>query len=89
MSDPSSWYVYLLLCANDHLYCGVTNNINKRIKQHNGELKGGAKYTRANKPCMLVYKEVVSTKSDALKREAEIKKLNRKDKLVLISKESQ
>jgi len=89
MSDSSSWYVYLLLCANDHLYCGVTNNIEKRVKQHNGELKGGAKYTRANRPCLLVYKEVKSTRSKALVRESEIKKLSREDKLVLISKQNQ
>jgi putative endonuclease len=66
------------------MYCGITNDLARRIKQHNGELRGGAKYTRANSPCSLVYDEIVDNKSVALKREAEIKKLKRKEKIELI-----
>ncbi len=78
------WIVYLLKCRNDNLYCGITNNLEKRIRQHNGELTGGAKYTRANGPCMLVYQENALDKSTALKRECEIKAMNRCSKLRLI-----
>ncbi|HAY40681.1 MAG TPA: hypothetical protein DCX64_00250 [Gammaproteobacteria bacterium] len=85
MVDSSKWVVYLLRCANDHLYCGITNDLSKRIKQHNGELKGGAKYTKANKPCRLVFQENAISRSAALKRESEIKKLKRIDKIKLIN----
>jgi putative endonuclease len=85
VTDSSKWIVYLLECANEHLYCGITNDISKRIKQHNGELKGGAKYTKANKPCRLVFQESAISRSAALRRESEIKKLKRIDKIKLIS----
>ncbi|MDC9714375.1 MAG: GIY-YIG nuclease family protein [Gammaproteobacteria bacterium] len=82
MNKP--WFVYLLRCANDALYCGVTNDIDKRLRQHNGEIVGGAKYTRANAPCKLVYQEKAKDRSAALKRECEIKAMTRSDKLLLI-----
>jgi len=81
------WFVYLLKCANDSLYCGITNNLEKRLRQHNGELKGGAKYTRANAPCELVYQEEFIDRSSASKREYEIKQMNRESKLLLINHE--
>ncbi|WP_342591002.1 GIY-YIG nuclease family protein [Isorropodon fossajaponicum symbiont] len=79
--------MYLLHCANNSLYCGVSNDIAKRIRQHNGEIKGGAKYTRAYAPCELVYQEKASNKSQALKREYEIKQMSRADKLLLVEKQ--
>ncbi len=79
--------MYLLKCANDSLYCGITNNLEKRLRQHNGELKGGAKYTRANAPCELVYQEEFIDRSSASKREYEIKQMNRESKLLLINHE--
>lgn len=82
-----SWFVYLLHCANNSLYCGVSNDISKRIRQHNGEIKGGAKYTHAHAPCELVYQEKVSDKSQAFKREYEIKQMSHVDKLLLIEKQ--
>jgi putative endonuclease len=84
MNDSYGWTVYMLSCANDNLYCGITNNLDKRIKQHNGELHGGARYTRANRPCSLVFQEPAKDRSAALIRESEIKKLKRKDKIKLI-----
>ncbi len=84
MVNESLWVVYLLRCADDSLYCGITNHLEKRIKQHNGELVGGAKYTRANGPCKLVYQENVKDRSTASKREYEIKSMTREDKLSLI-----
>ena len=83
-SDNKPWFVYLLKCANNSLYCGVSNDLNKRLRQHNGEIVGGAKYTRANGPCQLVYQEQAKDKSTAMKRECEIKAMSRDDKLLLL-----
>ncbi len=75
-------YVYILECSDGTFYTGWTTNIENRINTHNA--KKGAKYTKYRLPVKLVYSESFETKSDALKREAEIKKLNRKDKIELI-----
>ncbi|SMN00743.1 COG2827: putative endonuclease containing a URI domain [uncultured Candidatus Thioglobus sp.] len=85
-SDEKQWVVYLLKCTNNSLYCGVTNDINKRLRQHNGEIAGGAKYTRANAPCELVYQEKAKDRSLAQQRECEIKAMERSEKLSLINK---
>lgn len=78
----SVWYVYLLECNDGTYYCGITNNLEKRIKTHNSGK--GAKYTRSRLPCSLVYHELCENKSKALKRELKVKKLNRKMKERLI-----
>ena len=75
-------YVYILNCKDNTLYTGYTNDLQKRLKAHN-EGKG-AKYTKCRRPCKLVYSEQFKTKSEALSREAQIKKLKRTDKLKLI-----
>ena len=77
------YYVYILLTQRDTLYCGYTDNVEKRFREH---LSGkGAKYTRANKPLKIVYQKEFSSKSDAEKEEYSIKhKLNKKQKLELI-----
>lgn len=77
------WHVYILRCADDTLYTGITNDLENRLKQHG--LKKGAKYTSPRLPVRLVWSESVSDKSTALKREIAIKKLNRSRKLQLIS----
>lgn len=82
------WIVYLLECADKTLYCGITNNLNKRLRQHKGEMPGGAKYTRSRNPLKLVYQEEVETRSCALKREIAIKKMSRIEKLSLITQQS-
>ncbi len=75
-------YTYILQCADGTLYTGYTNNLTKRVETHN---RGkGAKYTRSRLPVKLVYFEIYSTKQCAMKREYEIKKFNRKQKLKLI-----
>ncbi len=77
------YFTYILLTKNNTLYCGYTDNVEKRFKKH---LSGkGAKYTRANKPVKIVYKHRFRTKSEALKEEARIKKLTKKEKLKLIA----
>ena len=76
-----SWVCYLLRCADDTLYCGITNDPDKRLAAHNaGE---GAKYTRGRAPLRLVYLESCADKSSALIRERAIKSLPRAEKLVL------
>jgi putative endonuclease len=73
----------LLRCADDTLYCGITNNLDKRLAAHNaGE---GAKYTRSRTPVELVYSEQYKDRSAASKREIEIKSLSRAEKLELIA----
>ena len=74
-------YVYILRCADDTLYTGWTTDLEKRIRAHNG--KKGAKYTKSRTPVTLFYYEEFESKSDALKREAAIKKLPRSSKLLL------
>ncbi|SUB75927.1 GIY-YIG nuclease family protein [Peptoniphilus indolicus] len=76
------YYVYLLKCRDDSLYCGYTINLEKRVATHNN--KTGAKYTRARTPVELVYYEIFNTKSEALKRECAIKNLSRDKKILLI-----
>ena len=70
-------------CKDQSLYTGITNNLQKRIIVHNSGK--GAKYTKARLPVKLVYKESYKTKGDSLKREFEIKKLKRTEKLNLIN----
>jgi predicted GIY-YIG superfamily endonuclease len=73
------WFVYLLKCSDSTLYTGITNNLDKRIKQHN-ENKG-AKYTRGRGPVALVKSFECLTKSEALKLEYQIKQLPKNEKL--------
>ena len=80
-----NWGVYILRCADDSLYTGITNDIEKRLQQHNGEQKNGAKYTRSRQPVTLVYSETTSSRSEASKREYAIKSLSRIQKQALIA----
>ncbi|MDO5707874.1 MAG: GIY-YIG nuclease family protein, partial [Andreesenia angusta] len=75
-------YVYILRCSDNTLYTGWTNNLYERLKKHNEG--NGAKYTRARLPVELVYVEEYETKSEAMKREYQIKKMSRRKKLLLI-----
>jgi len=77
------YFVYILICSDGSFYTGITSDIEKRLKQHNGILKGGSIYTRSRRPVKLIYFEEYKTRSDALKREYEIKKLSHKEKSFL------
>lgn len=77
-------YVYILKCADESLYTGWTNNLERRVKTHNNGK--GAKYTKSRLPVELVYFEEYEDKIEAMKREYTIKQLKRKDKLMLIEK---
>ncbi len=77
------WQIYILECVDSSLYTGSTNNLEKRIADHQ---KGkGGKYTRSHTPVKLIYWENFETKSQALKREAEIKTWSREEKIKLIT----
>ncbi len=77
------WKVYIVKCSDNTFYTGITNNIKSRLDTHNEG--NGAKYTKNRLPVFLVYLESVANRSNALKREMEIKKLNRSQKIDLIN----
>lgn len=79
------FFTYILKCADGTLYTGWTTGLEARLEAHN--LGKGAKYTRGRRPVVLVYSEVFQTKELAMKREAAIKKMNKKNKEKLIFEE--
>ncbi len=81
-----SFYVYILLCIDGSFYTGYTKDLDARTKLHqNGQ---GAKYTKSHKPQRLAYVELFDSRSNAIKREREIKKLNHQQKLALVSSQN-
>lgn len=78
------FYFYILRCSDNSLYCGQTNNLEKRIREHNFSSVKGAKYTRVRKPVNLVYSEKCLTLQEAMKREWQIKKWTKAKKEALI-----
>ena len=83
--NKNKWIVYILKCSDGSLYTGITDNLVRRLTQHR-EGKG-AKYTRGRAPLTLHHVERFETKGDALRREAEIKRLPTTQKRLLISTE--
>lgn len=79
----NSNYTYIVKCADGSLYTGWTNNLEKRIQDHNDGK--GAKYTKSRRPVELVYYEIFATKHEAMSREYAIKQLNRRQKERLIN----
>jgi len=77
------WHVYIIKCADNTLYTGVTTDVSRRVKTHN--VKSGGSYTRIRTPVKLVYQEPHPNQSSALKREAQIKRWTKQKKLALIS----
>ena len=83
VKNDKPWYVYILKCADDTLYTGITTDVNRRLNEHN---KGtGAKYTKTRLPVVLVAVSEASNRSEASKEEYRIKQLTRKEKLQLIN----
>jgi len=78
----NSWSVYMVECSDGTIYTGISNNVSKRISNHNDGK--GAKYTRARLPVVLKWSQSCENKSEASKLEYKIKKLSRKQKLKLI-----
>ncbi len=79
-----SWYVYIVRCADDTLYTGITRDTQRRLLEHNADNRRGARYTRARRPVALVYSEPQRSRALAAQREAAIKKLTRQNKEMLI-----
>lgn len=78
------FYVYILTCADNTLYVGSTNNLEKRLMEHNTS-KNGAHYTKIRRPVALAYNEICKTYSEARAREGALKRLTRNEKLFLIN----
>ena len=76
------WFVYIVECCDSTLYTGVATDVEARVAEHNSDL--GAKYTRPRRPVKLVYFEEAKNRSEACKREYQIKKFSRAKKLKLI-----
>ena len=79
---PMSWCVYMVRCRDGSLYTGCTHDLPGRIAAHNGGQ--GARYTAGRRPVVLVYSETADDRSEAQKREYEIKRLSRQEKEDLI-----
>ena len=77
-------YIYMVRCRDGSIYTGWTTELDRRIAQHNSGK--GAKYTKSRRPVELVYYEKFGAKQEAMRREAEIKKMTRKQKIKLIEK---
>ena len=80
------YFIYIIECEDGSLYTGITTDVERRFLEHRKGIGGG--YTAAHKPKKIAYTEKRKTRSAALKREAEIKKLKREEKLKLIGKRS-
>ena len=76
------YFCYLLRCADGSLYTGVTTDVERRLREHNGT--GGSRYTSSRRPVQLAWKEAHADRSSAQRREAEIKGWSRKRKLALV-----
>jgi len=84
MTTDNTWFVYFLRCNDNSLYAGITTDIERRLYQHNHS-KLGAKYTRAKRPVTLAFIETASNKSNASKREYQLKQLSKAQKEQLVS----
>lgn len=87
-SPPQSWYVYLLNCSDNTLYCGMTKDLERRLNQHNRG-RAGAKYTRARRPVSLVYAREFPDRASAGRFEYQLKQLDRAQKLQLLTETSE
>ncbi len=79
-----SYSTYILRCADDTLYTGITTDLDRRIIEHNSGGKKWAKYTRVRRPVVLLYSENFENRSEASKREYAIKKMTREEKMNII-----
>lgn len=85
MSQPV-WYTYILQCADGTYYCGVTTDLERRLREHNGEEPGGARYTRPRRPVTVAASASFPDRSSACSAEAKVKRAPRARKLALLEK---
>ena len=86
-AQTTLWYIYIVRCNDNTLYTGITIDINKRLEEHNSGTKG-AKYTRSRRPVKLIYSEETSSRSEATKRELQIKKMPLTRKMTLVDRQN-
>lgn len=77
-------YMYIVECRDKTLYTGWTNDLERRVKAHNAGQ--GAKYTRSRRPVRLCYWEAFATREEAMRREAQVKRMRRAEKMALIAR---
>ncbi len=81
-----AYWVYIVECADGTYYTGIATDVQRRLTEHNGANGKGARYTSARRPVTLIYEAPCETRSEALKAEIRIKRLNRRDKELLIAR---
>lgn len=81
------YYFYILRCSDNSLYCGMTTNLENRLKEHNSTSTKGAKYLRAKKPVQLIYSEEYQDIKSAMRRELQIKKWTKAKKEALVKRD--
>jgi len=84
MTERDKWHIYILRCADGTLYTGITTDPQRRVAEHNGDNRLGARYTRGRRPVRLAYHEAAADRAAAARREAAIKRLTRREKLALV-----
>lgn len=84
MARDERWQMYVVRCADRSLYCGVTVDLERRVAQHNGELSGGGKYTRAKRPVTLVGQTCLLSRSNAMEVERWFKRMDAASKRRII-----
>ncbi len=84
MTPQQDWFVYILRCADGSLYTGISTDVARRVDEHNAGAPHGARYTRARRPVVLAYCEGACNRAAALRRELQVKGLDRAGKLALI-----
>lgn len=82
-----SWYVYLIRCANGHLYTGITTDPERRLAEHRGKQGKGAKFLKGKGPLAMVWQQAVAGRSSALKAEYFIKQLSKSDKELIVNRQ--
>jgi putative endonuclease len=85
--SDAPWYVYILRCSDNTLYTGITNDVDRRISEHNQGT--GAKYTRGRAPVELVFVETTRNRSEASRREWAIKRMKSAEKQKIIDRSGQ
>lgn len=82
---PQSWSIYLIRCANGHLYTGITTDVERRLEEHREGGAKGAKYLKGKGPLTLAWHQSIGSRSDALKMEIKVKRLPKADKEHLVT----
>ena len=90
MAIRREWFVYILRTRDGRLYTGVSTDVDQRFKQHcKGPAKGGARFFSFSPPEKIIYRERCADRSEALRREAALKRLGRREKLAVIGGEGE